>query len=113
MFKYIALALLVATTDASYLQHRMAKASKPQPKTNLLAQLMQPSVDDIMGMFDENEDGEISEDEFISTLKRLGGEYKPTKEEVKEAMDMFHKADLNGDDSLSRAEVKALLATMM
>merc|ERR1712167_558861 len=107
---YIAIALLVASSDAMKL-NRAPKVT--QPKTNILAQLMQPSADDIMAMFDSNKDGEISRKEFNDTLKALAKEhnYKPSKDELKEANDEFDKADADGSGTVNMDELAKALAS--
>ena len=67
MYKFIALALLVATTDASKLHSRH---SIPKQHKHLLAQLMQPNAKDIMQTIDGfgNGDGQISLQEFKDWL---------------------------------------------
>ena len=73
MFKYIALALLVATTDATklYSRHRIAK---PQAK-NFLVQLMEPSAEEIMDQIDTDHDGHISEEEFVDWVHAMAAEH--------------------------------------
>lgn len=72
-----------------------------------LAQMMQPSAKQIMGMFDADGDGQISEEEFIMTLKTLAKEhnYEPTDEDINQAVIEFNKADVNGSGFVEEGEL--------
>ena len=114
MFKYIALALLVATADATKLYSR-ARVQKHMPKkTPFLAQMMQPGADDIMEMFDQDGDGKISKAEFNETLNALAKEhnYTPSADEIAEANAEFDKADTSGDGNVDINELEAALRDM-
>ena len=114
MFKFIALALFVATADATKLYSKERIQKQMQPKSNILAQLMQPSAADIMTMFDHNNDGLISKEEFNDTLMALANEhnYKPSAEEIADANAEFDKADTSGDGNVSAKELEAALRDM-
>merc|ERR1712072_479180 len=100
---------LFATTQAVKLNQR-----KPVHKTNFLAQLVQPSADDIMAMFDTDGDGKITKEEFGNTLEALAKEhgYDPTPEEIAEAEAEFDKADADGSGAVDMNELKAALENM-
>jgi Ca2+-binding EF-hand superfamily protein len=72
-------------------------------------------ADYIMSHFDHNEDGQISVKEFRKTLKALAEEhdYKPTKEDWKEAMAMFREADTDNNKHVSRDELVAAVKKHM
>ena len=114
MFKFIALALFVATADASKLYTKQRIQRQMKPKSNILAQLMQPSAADIMEMFDHNGDGKISKEEFNNTLEALANEhnYTPSAEEIAGANAEFDKADTSGDGNVDAAELEAALQGM-
>tara|TARA_B110000503_G_scaffold78067_1_gene120110 strand:+ start:199 stop:528 length:330 start_codon:yes stop_codon:yes gene_type:complete len=106
MYKYIALALLVATTDAMKLYSRHGIA-KPHVKSSL-AQLMQPTAEEIMSVFDGNANGEIDEEEFRAAIEELSGDAVP-EDIMEEYLEDFHEADSDDNGTVNMTELTAAM----
>jgi len=104
-----------ADTDNSKSVSRDELVAAVKKHMNLATGNDRPTVDEvadfIMEHFDHNEDGKVSMKEFVATLKALAKEhnYKPTKEEWKEAKAAFKETDTNNDGHVDRKELVAAL----
>tara|TARA_B110000503_G_scaffold55967_1_gene89794 strand:- start:363 stop:590 length:228 start_codon:yes stop_codon:yes gene_type:complete len=75
---------------------------------------MNPSVDDIMNLFDKDHDGKISKEEFRNTLIELAAEQKfeCTAGDLARADAEFDKTDTSGDGFVEIGELEAAMKNM-
>jgi len=62
-------------------------------------------------MFDADNNGEITEGEFVAKIKELAKEhnYAPTKSELNKAVEKFQEADIDNSGSVSKEELEKSL----
>ena len=77
----------------------------------MLAQLVQPTPEEILDLFDSNGDGKVTQEEFVESLKGMADEagIKITPEQMDEAMEDFNHADTDGSHSVDIKELEAFM----
>ena len=111
MLRIAAVALLALMSGSEAVKitqkHVKAQVTFAQAKAHAKQEL---SADDIMEMFDHNEDGVIDEAEFKDQMMAIAEahDYEPTDEDKEDALAMFH--DAAGEDGL--VSMDELIAAM-